>query len=864
MKKRIIAIVLVLMMAVTLLPASALAYDGIYISIGGKSFSAIDQTVYLGGGTAKLTWPDRKPVLTLNNVNLTSFEKIGDFQDGSAAYAGIVIEGDYDIDVVINGYCNITAPSHSSNSFYDGIYYSGRSCKITGGSLNINNTDVGIDAYGYTDSSGYTYIPETGIGISINTSALNINCTGINNAIYSEGSVSLGTDANITTNGFIGIEARSLTVTKKLNLTVTPDMSYGAFGAAAISCNDMMMSNTGSINATVNYDSDSREAAEDAVVYGVCADEMYSCYNVKSVVNVKGAAKVSAFAISADKVTLYGTGNYAECNFSGAHNPSMAIFANKLFETTEYSAVQAIIKGASEGDCAFMSRDINAYNVIGTLYASVDSDNAIALLVRSESTLSAVRYTKGINFVLPKGGTYLDVEDSELGKFVTVIDSERNIAKEVVLSKNTYPFIDIEYASVAPYKDAIIWANDMKITTGFTPVEFRPSATCTRGQVVTFLWRAKGCPEPETTDNPFADVAATSPFYKAILWAYESGITTGFDESHFKPSANCSRAQVVTFLWRAEGKPEPESTDNPFIDVSAQGSTAPYYKAILWAAENGITSGFGNNDFRPNATCTRGQIVTFIYRAMKEGVKPQSDVKKIVDVSIDTEAVPTEDMLWIDHTNKHSNPVTSFPIVCTVEYSNGTSEDIVLNINQEAGEMPEKWAELVAFNDYNVYIRYYAHHLYQAYGTDERWSLIGFDVRNLQVRLSSAADEIIKLDDGETMLVLEYTTPVEDRFLRMVNRLNLNSGKYESLVNVVRGVDWKLVGDEMFYVYMYTRYNAQNELYTSYEVGSVDVYTGQYNKYETFIDTQPVFDDTGYSVTQTVDGEEVTTHYEFP
>ena len=859
MKKRVIAIVLVLLLAVSLLPAAALAEDGMYISVGGKAFTKLDQTISVGGGTAKFTWTDENPLLTLNNVNITSFEKIAAFQDGSAIYAGIVIEGDHDIDVVINGSCSITAPAHGSDSIYEGIFFSGMRCEITGGSLNIKNTDIGVDESGYTDSSGYTY----GSSMSFCNSALNINCSG-GDAIYAEGGVGIQCDAAITTNGFFGIEARSLSVGKKLTVNITPDMSYGVGDAAAIMCQNMTMSNTGSINATVNYDSGSRQAAEDIYVFGVSADEMHDCYNIKSVVNVKGNAPVSAFAITGDFVTLYGTGNYAECNFSGAHNPSMAIMANKLFKTTEYTAVQAIINGASVGDCAFVSLDNNAYNVIGTLYASVDSDYALPLLIRSEKTLSAVRYTPGINIALPENGTFVDIEDEELGKFVTVIDDNRNIAKDVVLSKNTYPFIDIEYASVAPYKDAILWANDMNITTGFTPVEFRPSATCSRGQVVTFLWRAKGCPEPATTVNPFEDVAATSPFYKAILWAYENGITTGFDATHFKPSANCSRAQVVTFLWRAEGEPEPETENNPFTDVSAEGSTAPYYKAILWAAENGITSGYGNNDFRPSATCTRGQIVTFIYRALKDSTPDKPQGKKIVNVTIDTNKEPTEDMYFIDHTHNYINPVASFPAVCTVEYSDGTSEDIVLNINQEVEEMPENWAELVAFNDYNVYIRYYAYDLYQTYGTDDRWCLLGFDVRNLKIHMRSAADEIIKLEDG-SLLTLQYTPPVEEQVLRIVNRLDLNTGKLQTVISGANAVDWQIADDTIYYVNKSSTYNsATGEVTYYYKVCSDGIYEIKYEELAIFTNIQPVFDETGYTVTETVDGKEVSTHYDFP
>jgi hypothetical protein len=129
---------------------------------------------------------------------------------------------------------------------------------------------------------------------------------------------------------------------------------------------------------------------------------------------------------------------------------------------------------------------------------------------------------------------------------------------------------------------------------------------------VTFLWRAKGEPEPQSTKNPFVDVKNTDYFYKAVLWAVEQGITTGMDATHFYPNASCTRAQAVTFLWRAEGSPAAAAQSSPFTDV--QNPEAYYYTPVLWAVENGIAAGTGGGLFSPDLSCTRGQIVTFLYR----------------------------------------------------------------------------------------------------------------------------------------------------------------------------------------------------------------------------------------------------------
>ena len=131
--------------------------------------------------------------------------------------------------------------------------------------------------------------------------------------------------------------------------------------------------------------------------------------------------------------------------------------------------------------------------------------------------------------------------------------------------------------------------------------------------MVTFLWRAAGSPEPTSGANPFVDVKSDAYYYKAVLWVVENGITTGTSADKFSPNSACTRAQVVTFLWRAEGKPAPVSTANPFKDVNP----SEYYgQAVLWAVENGVTTGTSADRFSPASTCTRAQIVTFLYRDM--------------------------------------------------------------------------------------------------------------------------------------------------------------------------------------------------------------------------------------------------------
>lgn len=159
--------------------------------------------------------------------------------------------------------------------------------------------------------------------------------------------------------------------------------------------------------------------------------------------------------------------------------------------------------------------------------------------------------------------------------------------------------------------DAIDWAIVTGITSGTCAAPFSPNQGCTRSQVVTFLWRAAGSPEPTTTDNPFKDVAAGAWYYKAVLWASETGVTAGTSATTFSPNQTCTRGQIVTFIWRYEGSPEAATTNNLFTDVP-DGTW--YTKAVLWASETGVTAGTSATTFSPTVTCTRAQTVTFPYR----------------------------------------------------------------------------------------------------------------------------------------------------------------------------------------------------------------------------------------------------------
>ncbi len=179
------------------------------------------------------------------------------------------------------------------------------------------------------------------------------------------------------------------------------------------------------------------------------------------------------------------------------------------------------------------------------------------------------------------------------------------------LAQQSNPFTDVTEADY--FYKAVLWAIERGITNGISATEFAPNASCTRGQIVTFLWRAQNCPEPKSAENPFTDISADAYYYKAVLWAVENGITSGMSATTFEPETICTRAQAMTFIWRANGKPIAKNKDHPFTDIVAGEY---YYEAVLWAVEAGITNGISATEFGPANNCTRAQIVTFLYRAL--------------------------------------------------------------------------------------------------------------------------------------------------------------------------------------------------------------------------------------------------------
>ncbi|MGO5097067.1 S-layer homology domain-containing protein [Agathobaculum sp. LCP25S3_E8] len=236
----------------------------------------------------------------------------------------------------------------------------------------------------------------------------------------------------------------------------------------------------------------------------------------------------------------------------------------------------------------------------------------------SKGTTVTVTVTPDKGYVLETltvtdaSGKKLDLKNLGSGKYSFTMPASKVEVKATFMEDNTMLNYFVDVPASAYYYDAVLWAAERGITGGTDATRFSPDGVCTRAQAVTFLWRAAGSPAPSATAMPFTDVAADSYYYNAVLWAMENGITAGTSSTTFSPDLKCSRAHIMTFLWRSEKSPAAGSV-NPFTDVSAD---AYYADAVLWAVKESVTNGTSSATFSPDADCTRAQIVTFIWRTL--------------------------------------------------------------------------------------------------------------------------------------------------------------------------------------------------------------------------------------------------------
>ena len=270
------------------------------------------------------------------------------------------------------------------------------------------------------------------------------------------------------------------------------------------------------------------------------------------------------------------------------------------YVTFDQSAVNAL----NEGVLYSYYSGYNAVKTTDKFYYTTTSYNQNAL---SDVTFRASAYAKT--------GTTVYIPFTIYARYGTTGTGTRQVSGTVAIKlAQTMNFVDVKPTDY--FYDSVKWAVNSNITKGTSATTFSPYKTCTRAEIVTFLWRAAGSKTPTITRNPFTDVAPSMgmDYYYAILWASQNGIAAGTSATTFSPNATCTRAQIVTFLWRYSNKPAGYYS-NPFTDVN-KAEHAAYYDAILWAVGKGITKGTTATTFSPYGTCTRGEAVTFLYRAV--------------------------------------------------------------------------------------------------------------------------------------------------------------------------------------------------------------------------------------------------------
>lgn len=287
----------------------------------------------------------------------------------------------------------------------------------------------------------------------------------------------------------------------------------------------------------------------------------------------------SNYAAMTTTVTYTPSADSGSSSSGSSNNSSRRSYTVSLPTAVKNGVVTSSSRTAEEGDTVTITVTPDSGYKLDSLKVTDQNGNTVKLTQKSDT-----KYT----FIMP--------------------------ASNVTVTASFTESAGLTFKDVAPgayYYDAVEWAVERGITAGTTATTFSPDDACTRAQTVTFLWRAAGSPAPKSSTNPFTDVAPGAYYYDAVLWAVEQGITTGTTATTFSPDSTVTRAQTVTFLYRAAGSPT-ATGHNPFADVATD---AYYASAVNWAVSEGITTGVTTTAFSPDASCTRAQIVTFLYRA---------------------------------------------------------------------------------------------------------------------------------------------------------------------------------------------------------------------------------------------------------
>ena len=406
------------------------------------------------------------------------------------------------------------------------------------------------------------------------------------------------------------VDAMAEAIERAISELVLKPADYSAVDAAIEKAN--------ALNENDYVDFSAVKAALDAVVRGKNITEQAEVDAMAEAIEraiselALKPADYSAVDAAIEKANALNENDYVD--FSAVKAALEAVVRGK--NITEQAEVDAMAKAIEDAIAALVQKSypvtISGTTEHGTVTASTEAavgGSTVTITVKPDSG-----YTLGGITVTDSEGNELSLTDNGNGAYTFTMPSGKvEIHVTFTEDGSRNPFQDVP--DDAYYFEAVNWAVANNVTNGTSETTFSPNVGCTRAQVVTFLWRAAGQPEPTEGTNPFTDVKEGAYYYKAVLWAVEKGITNGTSETTFDPDETCTRAQIVTFLWRREGKPAPTGANNPFADVKP---SAYFGSAVLWAVEKGITNGTSETTFEPNEDCTRAQVVTFLWRADRD------------------------------------------------------------------------------------------------------------------------------------------------------------------------------------------------------------------------------------------------------
>ena len=526
------------------------------------------------------------------------------------------VPGVYASGITVNN-CNVTAIGGTATSDnYPAAYAMSKAPTLVGAKVAKVNTatsepDTTVETYDPSHISRYKYLEikqdttDTSVaapvitpegGYFMGSTKVTITCPTSGTDIYTiaEDGTKTKYTAPIQLDGTTKISAIAVKTTdeNKKSDVVTATFTKRADNADAVTAvtlsldardRTLKVGDTSELTATVKHENKTITDTNLKVTWASDNTDVATVENGKITAQSVGKARVTA-AVVENGVT------YSDfCDVIVEARPSSSHHSSS---STTYYDVNAAVSG--EGGSVAASTKRASRGTIVTVTATAASGYQVAQVSavdKDGKTVSLTDKGDGVyTFVMPASKVDVTARFAQVQK-----PEEKDPYGDV--SKDSY------------YYDAVKWAAETGVTTGVGDGLFAPEWVCTRGQIVTFLWRASGSPAPKATELPFTDVAADAYYAQAVLWAVENGITNGTSETTFSPDQTCTRAHAVAFLYRMSGSPA--AAGSTFSDVAAD---AYYSTAVAWAVEKGITNGTSGTTFSPDDTCTRGQIVTFLYR----------------------------------------------------------------------------------------------------------------------------------------------------------------------------------------------------------------------------------------------------------